>query len=137
MLLETIRKDMFEAKKAKDTVKANLLSTLFSEIFTQSKNGKEMTEEDEQKIIKKFAKNIDETLGLDIKDDTRAKLEAEKQILLTYMPKQLEKDEVEKLVSGLIAEGKTMKDIMPFFKQNYSGMYDGKMVSEIVKSKTT
>ena len=62
MLIETIRKDMQQAKLAKETVKANLLSTLYAEIFTQSKNGSEMTEDDELKIIRKFMKNADENL---------------------------------------------------------------------------
>lgn len=56
MLIETIRKDMQQAKIAKETVKANLLSTLYAEIFTQSKSGKEMTDDDEFKIIRKFIK---------------------------------------------------------------------------------
>jgi uncharacterized protein YqeY len=137
MLMDAIRKDMFEAKKVKDTVKANLLSTLFSEIFTLSKSGKELTEEDELKIIRKFLKNIDETLALDIPEGTKTKLKSEKEILESYLPKQLNKDEIEKIVAGLVAEGKGMKDIMPHFKENYPGKYDGRTVSEIVKSKTT
>lgn len=135
--MDAIRKDMFEAKKVKDTVKSNLLSTLFSEIFTLSKSGKELTEEDELKIIRKFLKNIDETLALDIPEATKTKLKSEKEILESYLPKQLSKDEIEKIVAELVAEGKGMKDIMPYFKEKYSGKYDGRTVSEIVKSKTT
>ena len=133
MLMETIRKDMFEAKKARDTVKANLLSTLFSEIFTLSKSGKELTEDDELKIIRKFVKNIDETLDLEIPADTRAKLDAERRILAQYLPSQMGNEEIEKIVKELVSQGKTIKDIMPYFKDNYSGRYDGKTVSEIVK----
>lgn len=137
MLIETIRKDMQDAKKNRETVKANLLSTLYAEIFTQSKSGKEMTEEDEIKIIRKFMKNADETLSFDISAEARQKLEEEKKLLEAYLPKQLTKDEIDTIVSKLVAEGKTMKDIMPFFKENYNGRYDGKAVSEAVKSKTT
>lgn len=137
MLIETIRKDMQGAKKDKLTVKANLLSTLYSEIFTQSKSGKEMTEDDEIKIIRKFIKNADETLSFGVNDETRKKLEEEKTILETYLPKQLSKDEIDTIVSKLVSEGKTMKEIMPFFKENYNGRYDGKTVSEAVKTKTT
>jgi uncharacterized protein YqeY len=136
MLIETIRKDMQEAKKNRETVKANLLSTLYAEIFTQSKSGKEMTDEDEIKIIRKFIKNADETLSFDITEEAKQKLNTEKQILGSYLPKQLSREETEKLVGDLISQGKTIKDIMPYFKENYSGRYDGKTVSEIVKSKT-
>ncbi len=137
MLIETIRKDMQDAKRNKETVKANLLSTLYAEIFTQSKSGKEMTEEDEIKIIRKFMKNADETLSFDISPEARQKLEEEKKLLGIYLPQQLTKDEIDTIVSKLINEGKTMKDIMPFFKENYNGRYDGKTVSEAVKSKTS
>jgi uncharacterized protein YqeY len=135
--MDSIRKDMQEAKKIRDTVKANLLSTLYGEMFTLSKSGKEMTGEDELKIIRKFLKNIDETLALEIPADTKTKLAAEKSILETYLPKQMQKEEIEKVVGALVTEGKTLKDIMPYFKEHYAGTYDGRTVSEIVKSKTT
>ena len=136
MLMDSIRKDMFEAKKIKDTVKSNLLSTLFAEIFTFSKSGKEITGEDELKIIKKFVKNIDDTLGFEITEEQKAKLQREKVILEAYMPKQMSREEIDKIVTVLVAEGKTMKDIMPHFKEHYAGLYDGRAVSEIVKSKS-
>ncbi|KXK56782.1 MAG: GatB/Yqey [Chlorobi bacterium OLB5] len=136
MLIDKIRKDMQQAKIAKETVKSNLLSTLYAEIFTQSKSGKEMTEDDEFKIIRKFIKNADETLSFDITEEARGKLTEEKKILEAYLPAQLSKEEIEKIVSGLVAEGKTMKEIMPYFKVKYNGLYDGRTVSELVKSKT-
>lgn len=126
---------MHEAKKAKDLLKANLLSTLYAEIFTVSKSGKELTEEDEIRIIKKFIKNADETLELEIPDDQKSKYKAEKQILESYLPQQLTKEEIEKTVSDLLTQGKVMKDIMAYFKENYSGRYDGKTVNEIVRAK--
>ncbi len=137
MLIETIRKDMQQAKLAKETVKANLLSTLYAEIFTQSKNGNEMTEDDELKIIRKFMKNADETLSFDVSDEAKAKLNEEKKILEAYLPAQLSREKIEEIVSSLLAEGKTMKEIMPYFKEKYNGLYDGRTVSELVKSKTS
>lgn len=137
MLIETIRKDMQNAKIAKETVKANLLSTLYAEIFTQSKNGKDMTEDDEFKIIRKFIKNADETMSFPISDDAKNKLIEEKKILGVYLPTQLGKEDIEKIVTELIGEGKTMKEIMPYFKEKYNGLYDGRMVSELIKSKTS
>ena len=105
-------------------------------MFNQSKSGKEFTADDELKIIRKFLKNIDETLQLDVPEDSKAKMKTEKEILESYLPKQMSKEEIEKIVSGLVAEGKTMKEIMPHFKEHYNGEYDGRTVSEIVKSKT-
>ena len=136
MLIETIRKDMQKAKIAKETLKANLLSTLYAEIFTQSKSGKEMTEDDEFKIIRKFIKNADDTIALGVAEEAVTKLNEEKKILEVYLPTQLSKEKIEEIITVLVAEGKTMKEIMPYFKENHNGLYDGRMVSEIVKAKT-
>ena len=42
MLMETIRKDMFEAKKVKDTVKSNLYLHYFLKCLTSPKAGKNL-----------------------------------------------------------------------------------------------
>lgn len=136
MLLDDIRKDMQLAKREKDSVKANVLSTLYSEIFTASKSGKEMTDEDSVRIVKKFIKNIDETLALDIPQASKEKYEAERAILENYLPKQLTPDEIEKVVSELLSEGKQMKEIMVHFKENFAGRYDGRIVNEAVRKKS-
>jgi uncharacterized protein YqeY len=133
MLIAKVRKDMQDAKRNKETLKANLLSTLYGEMFTQSKSGKDFTEDDELKIIRKFIKNADETLGFDISPEAKEKLNEEKKILSNYLPSQLGIEEIEKIVGEMVAQGKTIKDIMPFFKENYSGRYDGRAVSEAVK----
>ena len=135
MIIEKVREDMHEAKKSKETLKANLLSTLYGEMFTQSKSGKPYSDEDSIKIIKKFIKNSEETLALNIPEDARKKYEAEKHILEGYLPAQLSKEEIESKVNQMIGEGKAMKDIMAYFKENHSGMYDGKTVSDIVRTK--
>lgn len=135
MLIEQIRKDMQQAKIAKETLKANLLSTLYGELFTQSKSGKEFTADDELKIIKKFIKNADDTLAFNISEEAKQKLLDEKKILEVYMPKQLSKEDIEKIVLEQVAAGKVMKDIMGYFKENHNGQYDGRMVSEMIKSK--
>lgn len=136
MLIGKIKKDMMSAKIAKYTLRANLLSSLYSEIFTASKSGKEFKEDDELKIVRKFLKNINETLALNIDDKSRDKYEQERLIIEQYLPKQLSVSKIETVVNELISQGKTIKDIMPYFKENFSGMYDGKTVSEIVKQKT-
>lgn len=133
MLLDKIRLDMQEAKKKRETIKSNLLSVLYSDIFTQSKSGRVITSEDELKIIRKFIKNIDETLSFDISPENRGKLEEERKILEKYLPVQLSEEEITDKVKKLLSEGKLMKDIMGYFRENYPGQYDGKTVSEKVK----
>ena len=135
MLIDQVRNDMHEAKKAKDTLRSNLLSTLYAEMFTLSKSGKELTEEDSIRIVKKFIKNTEETLALEIPEEAREKYSAEKHILESYLPPQLTSEEIENIVTQLLGEGKIMKDIMAHFKENYTGRYDGKTVNELVRVK--
>jgi uncharacterized protein YqeY len=133
MLSEKIRIDMQNARRAKDTLKANLLSALYGELINLSKSGKEFNQDDEIRLIRKFIKNIDETLALDISEENRTKFNLERRILEEYLPAQLSEHEIREIVKTLAAEGKVMKDIMSYFKENYTGRYDGKTVSEIVK----
>ncbi|MGH2576101.1 MAG: GatB/YqeY domain-containing protein [Ignavibacteria bacterium] len=135
MLFDDIKKDLMESKKVKDILKSNLLSTLYSDIYSISKSGKELTDEDSYKVIKKFIKNVNETLSLEIPENSRSKYLAEKEILESYLPKQLSREEIDKIVSEQLDSGKTIKDIMVYFKENYSGHYDGKTVSDSVKAK--
>ncbi len=137
MLIDKIRDDMHNAKKSRETLKSNLLSTLYAEMFTQSKSGKPLTEDDCIRIIKKFLKNINDTLALDIPPSAKEKYSSEKIILEEYLPKQMSNEEIDVTVTKLICEGKVMKDIMAYFKENYAGRYDGKTVNEIIRSKTS
>jgi uncharacterized protein YqeY len=134
---EDIKKDMMQAKIHKDTVKANLLSSLYSEIYTASKTGKTIGEEDYTKIIRKFIKNTNDTLLLDISDEQKKKLEQERSILESYLPSQLSIEQTDEEIKKLISEGKQMKDIMAYFKQNYPGRYDGRVVNERIRALTS
>ena len=66
MLLGELRKMMMKAKLEKDTVKGNLLSTLVAEAVMVGKNdgNRETTDAETIAMIKKFLKNVNETLAL-------------------------------------------------------------------------
>ena len=74
------------------------------------------------------------------RDDLANQAEEEIKILSKYLPKQLEKDEIEKLVIDAIAEtGATsprdMGKVMGNLKPKTAGKCDGKLLSDIVKEK--
>lgn len=88
--------------------------------------GKTVTDEQVISIVKKMIEN--------------AKLagnEKEIEILSSYLPKQLDDDQLNTLISGLIyANNYTVKDmgkIMATLKLTHGGQYDGKRASELVK----
>lgn len=137
-LLERIRSENLEARKAGDRLKSSLLTTLISEAQAVGKNAKpprETTDEEVVSLIKKFIKNSEfvsqkalEGIALN-KMDVIQSASNEIKILEEFLPKQLTGEETKIIVEGLKAQGVAMKDIMIHFKENYAGRYDGGTVA--------
>ena len=101
MLLAELRKMMMKAKLEKDTVKGNLLSTLVAEAVMVGKNdgNRETTDAETVAMIKKFLKNVNETLTLmeEVGKD-KTQVLREKEILESLLPKQLDEAELAKII---------------------------------------
>jgi len=142
-MLATIRKDLFEAKKNHDTLRSNLLSTLLGEATAVGKNAgnRESTPEEVMQVVRKFIKNIDETIALLEKEGKPTdKEKAEKAILEGYLPKQMTPEELGRAIDEIIAalperSPKMMGQVMAALKERYAGRYDGKTASQMVKEK--
>jgi len=142
-MLATIRKDLFEAKKNHDTVRSNLLSALLGEAAAVGKNAgnRESTPEEVMQVIRKFIKNIDETITLLEKEGKPAdKEKTERAILESYLPKQLSPEELAKAIDEIVAalperSPKMMGQVMAKLKELYNGRYDGKTANQIAKEK--
>jgi uncharacterized protein YqeY len=126
-----IKTDMVNAMKAKDVVTRDILRVLKGEIERneQSSKGKiELTDSDVVKLVKKLIESIKES-----GDDN-----GEIAILETYLPKQLDADEIKVLVSKFVTEKgltspKEMGVVMGYFNSTFDGTYDGKLLSTIVR----
>ena len=136
-LLEKIRADQVAARKARDTFKATVLTTLLGEA---SPSGKEsVTDEQVTKVVQKFLKNLREVIGFTNDIEVQAKMQSEIFILEQYQPKQLSEQELRSFISTTIAElsdiegprktGMVMKELTA----KYKGQFDGKTASAIVK----
>ena len=132
-LFEQIKLDSTAASKAGEKEKRLLLSTLLGEIQRVEPeviDGKKTwTDEQIIKVVKKMIDGNIETGKLD-----------ENAILSVYMPQSLTSEQLEVIISNLITENnysgmKDMGKVMAYLTTNYSGQYDGKIVSGIVKSK--
>lgn len=134
MLIDTIKKDMITAKKAGQQNKGSLLNTLYAEAVTVGKNAgnRETTDTEVVTVIKKFIKNLEETLSVLPLTKQDPFLE-EVDILGQYLPKQLTSVELEDIIKVQKTEGKNMGEIMKYLKDAYPGLYDGKVASEIAK----
>lgn len=154
MLIEKIKADQVEARKARNTVEATLLTTLLGEANMVAKNAQRETPTDEevQAVVKKFLKGIAETqtfihksveaqeahnhayLSADILNRLSV-VQAEQKILEVYLPQQLSESELIQIVSAAISEGTpgNMGALMGFLKANHAGKYDGKLASAAIK----
>jgi len=120
-----------------------ILSTLLAEIqkVGKDKGNRESTDTESIYVIKKFISGIDEmiiVLTKNGKNDIVKKLKDEKLVYEAYLPKQFFKEELEKILHGFIFDDKhNVKNIgivMKMLKENYTGLYDGGMASEIAKT---
>ena len=142
MLLEQLNKDSLDARKSKDTLKANLLVTLISEAKMIGKNAgnREPNEQEVTDVIKKFLKGINDTISI-LEKESRdcSKEKMEKEILDSYLPKQMSEADLEKAVNEIVEtlpekSLKMMGKVMAALKEKYPNQYDGKIASSVVKN---
>lgn len=140
-MIAELKKVMMKAKMEHDTLKNNLLSTLIGEAAMIGKNdgNRETTKQEVLAIIRKFVKNINENIKIleEMGKDT-AKALKEKEILESFLPKQLNELELEKVIELIASElpersVKMMGAVMAELKKKHDGLFDGKSASEMVK----
>jgi uncharacterized protein YqeY len=148
-LIQTIKSAQIAARKKRDSITASLLTTLIGEAEMVGKNAnREVTDQEVVATIKKFIKNIDETIRVagDYRDADRCDLAwAEKTILESFLPKQLSEDELKIVIDGIIDglkelhggdEGVSkpnMGQVMKELKTKCEGLYDGGLASKLIK----
>jgi len=131
-LLKQIKDDQLAARKAKDGVKASLLTTLIGDIENALKSAsKALLDADVLAIVKKYLKSNAEFQKTNPNPSTLLVLEQEEVILHSYLPKQFTEQELIDKCSelGLI----NLPTIMKYFKENHAGQYDGALLSKVAK----
>ena len=141
-LEKKIDKDLIVALKAKDELKVSTLRFLKSGIknYSIEKRTKELKSEDIIQIIRKQIKQRRDAIEAYEKGNRLDLAEKEKKelvILKSYMPKELNQDELKKIISQAIEEtgaktaketGKVMGVVMP----KVAGRAEGKLISKLV-----
>jgi uncharacterized protein YqeY len=148
MLIDTIKADSLEARKLNSrepgmhAVRANLLSTLFAEAAKVGKDAgnRPSTDEEVIAVVRKFLKNLDETIAAleKVYKDTTLQC-SEKAILESYLPRQMDHAELTAAVeqiAGTLAKRspRAMGEVMKQLKERHGGRYDGKAASEVVRA---
>ena len=137
-----IQNDLVAAMKAKDSVRlasVRAIKTAIKEKKTAPGAPSELTDGDIQKIIQKLVKQRKDSAEQYIAAGRQELADnelAEMSVMEDYLPKQLSEQDIRNIITNLKANSNTscnMGIIMKYFKENYSGQYDGKTVSIIAK----
>jgi len=139
---DQIKADLIQALKAKDEIVVSTLRLLLSEIHNQEiDKGGPLEESDLNTILQREVKKRREAIEAYQKggrDELVAKEKKELKVLGKYQPQQLDSQEIEKIVVGVVKEsgakgpadfGKVMGMTMGKVK----GQADGQIVGEVVK----
>ncbi|MCK5612749.1 GatB/YqeY domain-containing protein, partial [Candidatus Pacearchaeota archaeon] len=136
-LLNKIKNDLYNARKASDRVALTILTTLYAEAAMKGKNSgnRESTDEEVTATITKFVKNAKELLSHIEDIETKDKITSEISVYEAYLPSQMSKEELTSVITNImeIKEGDIIPNIgmvMKHLSANYNGMYDGKLASE-------
>lgn len=115
-----------------------IISTLLGEIVTVGKNdgNRETTDAEALEVIKKFVKNINETLPhLTSGDERLAKAVAEKTLYERFLPKQLSISEMIVIMANIDidkSDKRAKGEIMKYFSMNHNAQYNGKELAAAV-----
>ncbi|UWX56615.1 GatB/YqeY domain-containing protein [Maribacter litopenaei] len=140
-----VMEQMKVAMKAKDTVALESLRAIKSALLLESTSGsgKEISEEDEIKLIRKLVKQRKDSAAIFIEQGRQDLADpelAQVAVIEQFLPEQLTEEEVEKVVVQTIdATGaygmKDMGKVMGIVSKELAGQADGKTISAIVKQK--
>lgn len=145
MISIKIDQEIKQAMLAKDQAKLRGLRAIKAALLlakTEKGQAEEINQEAEIKILQKLVKQRKESATI-YKEQGREDLyqveQEEIDVISNFLPKQLEKNEVEAIVARIVSETgatsiKDMGKVMGLANKELAGKADGKLIGEIVKS---
>jgi len=140
---QKINEDLKESMKSGDKLRLETLRSLRASIieFSKSGTGKDMSEEDAQKILLNASKKRKDAIEMYKqagRQDLLEKEESELAIIAAYLPEQLSESEVLDALKSIIqqagAEGpKDMGKVMGLAMKELRGKADGTLVQQCLK----
>ena len=145
-LFQKISDDLKTAMKAGDKPRVEVLRFTLAPLNSalKEKQSKDpaatLTDDEVLVILQKEAKRRKESIALfrqGNREDLASKEEAEFVFIAGYLPAQMSREEVEKIINSLIAGGNNeFSTLMREASKVTKGKADGKLVAEIAKEKT-
>lgn len=143
-LKDRINQDLKEAMKSGNKTRLTVVRSIRALILEYEKSGadKELTSELEVSMLSTAAKKRKDSIEQFRKanrEDLATVEEAELKILMDYLPKQMDEDEIKKEVERLASEinAKSKEDfpkLMPLVMKELKGKADGKVVKTVVEN---
>lgn len=142
MLKEKLLEDLKVSMREKNEVRKNVVQMVRAAVLQVEKDKQiELGDEHIIEIMAKEAKKRRDSIADYEKggrEDLVSKIKEEISIIEEYLPKQLSKEEVAKIVKAVIAEvgATSMKDmgiVMKSAKERIGAASDGKTINEVVK----
>jgi uncharacterized protein len=138
-LFNTLKKENMLALKNKDTMKRGILPVVINKAMQAQielkAQGKELTDEDLFQIISKTQKELQDEADLFLKAGRQEKydeLVLQKKYIGEFLPAQMSEDEIKEVINKL--DDKSIPAVMKYFKANYNGKCDMKLVNQIAKN---
>lgn len=138
---EKLSNDIKQAMKDKDTQKRDTLRLIVTDLKNEQINlsKTELTKDEEETILKRYLKKLENEMATYKKlGKPTEKQEVEKELVLSYLPKQLTEDEIVVIVKDTITEveatsKKDMGKVMAALKNKFSNNADMGFVSKTVQ----
>lgn len=145
MISNTIDQEIKKAMLAKNQPQLRGLRAIKAAILlarTEKGSAEEMTEDAELKILQKLIKQRKESSDIykqQGREDLALVEDEEIEVIGAFLPKQLDKSEVEAIISTIIKDtgASSMKDmgkVVGLANKELAGKADGKLIAEIVKA---
>lgn len=145
MISNTIDQEIKQAMLAKDQARLRGLRAIKAALLlakTEKGPAEEITEEAELKILQRLIKQRKESADIykqQGREDLSTIEEEEVEVISAFMPKQLDRSEIEQLIAIIIkssgaSSAKDMGKVMGLANKELAGKADGKLIAEIVKA---
>lgn len=140
-LLIKLRKDNMQAMKEKDNVKKGVLSLVIASIaLAEKENNVTLDEADELTYIQKELKQVRDSLAQtpSNREDLIAQEKQKIAILESYLPKQMDEEQIKEAILKIIDENNLEKSkksqgvIMKTMMADFKGLVDGKLVNKVL-----
>lgn len=140
-MIKQILSDYLQARKDRDLVAINLLSVVIGDVETKTKHRmvekESATDEEVTAVVNKILKGIKMVLATEgITKEAAGLALTEQGLLMSYLPEMLEEVEIASIIEVQPAFD-SIADAVKYFKKNYPGQVDMKIVTRLVNKKLT